>query len=496
MLLSCSDDDIVPDKIDSHDTEQTPTPNPEPTPTPEPDLDPDPTSNCGLDANGSDFSVIEPLTIDGFEMTQILPDQSLITPWEITLGPDNYLWVSERESYKIVRINPKTGDSDELIELNEATHFEFQTGLLGIALHPEIGQDTGNDHVYASYTYNDGAYKQKIVRMDYSVDENCNANLSNVTSILTDLPASGDHNSGRLVFGPDNTLYYTIGDLGANQFANKCEPVLSQIIPTQSEIDSQDWSNYPGKILRINLDGTIPNDNPIINGVKSHIYSYGHRNAQGLNFAKDGTLYSNEHGPKTDDEINIIEAGKNYGWPHVAGYKDDMAYSYCTWADIENCQSVEYNETDSCPEGAPTFTEDSWDHPDFTAPISTFESTVDNGFNFDCGNGFYCFPTIAPSSIQVYDNDSIPEWGKSLLSTGLKSGRIFRTTLAANGQSVIGTTQELFATGNRYRGLTVSNDGKAIYVITDGGGPTSGPNNEALTNLNNPGTILKFEYVD
>ncbi len=173
-----------------------------------------------------------------------------------------------------------------------------------------------------------------------------------------------------------------------------------------------------------------------------------------------------------------------------------MAYSYCIWADMENCQSVEYDETDSCPEGAPTFTEDSWDHPDFMAPISTFESTVGNDFNFDCGNGFYCFPTIAPSSIQVYDDDGIPEWGNSLLSTGLKSGRIFRTMLTADGQSVTGAMQELFAVGNRYRGLTVSSDGKAIYVITDGGGPTSGPNNEGLTNLNNPGTILKFEYID
>nr|WP_273566866.1 PQQ-dependent sugar dehydrogenase [Maribacter sp. Hal144] len=287
-ILSCGDDDISTGIIPPADSETPTKPDSEIPEEPDTEMPPtnDPTSNCEIDADTDDFSVIEPIIIDGFKMTQLLPNNSLVTPWEITIGPEGYLWVSERESYKIVRINPKTGDSDELIELNDATHFEFQTGLLRIALHPEIGQDKGNDYVYASYTYNDGVYKQKIVRMDYSIDDNCDADLSNTTSILTDLPASGDHNSGRLVFGPDNTLYYTIGDLGANQFTNKCQPVLSQIIPIQAEIDNQDWSNYPGKILRINLDGTIPNDNPVINGVKSHIYSYGHRNAQGLIFPK------------------------------------------------------------------------------------------------------------------------------------------------------------------------------------------------------------------
>jgi len=495
IILSCEDEDIRPVSTPVPDSETPMEIDPE-TPEPDPEVEPESISGCAIEPDSTNFSVTDPITIDGFEMTQILPNSSLTTPWEITLGPNGYLWISEREAYKIIRINPQTGDRDELIAFDDAVHFEFQTGLLGIALHPEIGQDTGNDYVYASYTYYEGGLQQKIVRMDYTIDDNCTVRLSNNTSILTNLPATGDHNSGRLVFGPDNKLYYTIGDQGANHYGNRCNPILSQTIPTQEEINSQDWSNYPGKILRINLDGSIPSDNPVIDGVVSHIFSYGHRNAQGLDFAQDGTLYSNEHGPKTDDEINIITAGKNYGWPHVAGYNDNMAYRYCIWADMENCASVVYDEANNCPPEAPTFTEDSWDHPDFTPPISTFGTTVDNGYNFDCGNGFYCFPTIAPSSIQVYDNDGIPEWEKSLLSTGLKSGRIFRTTLAADGRSVTGATQELFAVGNRYRSLTVSSDGKAIYVITDGGGPTSGPNNEVINNLSNPGTILKFEYID
>ena len=85
-------------------------------------------------------------------------------------------------------------------------------------------------------------------------------------------------------------------------------------------------------MLRLNLDGSIPSDNPMIGGVRSHIYSYGHRNPQGLVFAPDGKLYESEHGPNTDDEVNLIRAGGNYGWPHVAGYRDDQSYAYANWS--------------------------------------------------------------------------------------------------------------------------------------------------------------------
>src|SRR5690606_10548112 len=113
----------------------------------------------------------------------------------------------------------------------------------------------------------------------------------------------------------------------------------------------QDWSAYVGKVLRLDLDGGIPDDNPEIGGVRSHAFTYGHRNPQGLAFGPDGTLDSAEQGPKTDDEINILEAGKNYGWPHVAGYQDDMAYVYANWS--EGPEDAEYSDF-VIPESVPT----------------------------------------------------------------------------------------------------------------------------------------------
>ena len=98
--------------------------------------------------------------------------------------------------------------------------------------------------------------------------------------LLENLPSGNDHISGRLKVGPDNKIYLTIGDMGANQFSNKCKPVESQRIPTLEEIQQQDWSAYKGKILRIDLDGSIPSDNPEFSRVRSHIFSYEHRNAQ------------------------------------------------------------------------------------------------------------------------------------------------------------------------------------------------------------------------
>ena len=131
-----------------------------------------------------------------------------------------------------------------------------------------------------------------------------------------------------MAIGPDLKLYLTRGDGGANWINNPCLPNLAQSLPTAAQVASRDWSTYLGKILRLNLDGTIPADNPLLNGVRSHVYSYGHRNPQGLQFGPTGLLYSSEHGPSTDDELNLIAAGGNYGWPHVAGYRDDRVYVF------------------------------------------------------------------------------------------------------------------------------------------------------------------------
>lgn len=103
--------------------------------------------------------------------------------------------------------------------------------------------------------------------------------------------------------------------------------IESQRTATAQEVAKKDFSSYPGSTLRLNTDGSIPKDNPVINGVRSHIYTYGHRNAQGLVFVENN-LFSTEHGPSSDDELNLLEVGGNYGWPNVAGYKDNLAYEY------------------------------------------------------------------------------------------------------------------------------------------------------------------------
>jgi PQQ-dependent dehydrogenase (s-GDH family) len=308
------------------------------------------------------------------------------------------------------------------------------------------------------------------------------------------LPASHDHNSGRLVFGPDSTLYYSIGDQGNNQNRNYCAAILSQVLPFQDEIDQKNWKNYPGKILRLNLDGSIPGDNPMLQGVKSHIFSYGHRNAQGLVFGSNGQLYSDEHGPNTDDEINAIIAGRNYGWPVVVGFRDNQAYDFCNWSSLSNCSSVSYSNG-SCPEGAELLEETSLQAENYTEPLySMFAVTDDYNYNDPaCENSWICRPNVAPSSIEIYESESIPNWSNSLLVTSLKRGRIYRLKLNEEGTSVVGDTIEHFYTQNRYRDIAIAPDGKSIYILTDEDGRVSGSTGLTIADgLANPGNILKF----
>lgn len=125
--------------------------------------------------------------------------------------------------------------------------------------------------------------------------------------------------SGRLVFGRDGKLILTVGDGGFNQRSLFCEPIRAQELPTAADVAVKNWQRYAGKILRINPDGSIPDDNPLFGAERSHVYTVGHRNAQGLVVAPGGKVYASEHGPSVDDELNLIQGGKNYGWPYVAG---------------------------------------------------------------------------------------------------------------------------------------------------------------------------------
>ena len=220
--------------------------------------------------------------------------------------------------------------------------------------------------------------------------------LKNPVDLLTGLPAHNDHVSGRLAFGPDRKLYLSVGDQGSNFGGNYCIPNRAQQVPSASEVADRDWMKYQGKLLRVNLDGTIPADNPLIAGVRSHIYTYGHRNIQGITFGLDGKVYTAEHGPSTDDEVNLIRPGMNYGWPNVAGYKDDRAYVYGNWSAASSCSTLTFSAVAVPPE-VPQQKESAWHHPDFTPPLKTF-FTVDNGYDFKARGG----ATIAPSGMKLY----------------------------------------------------------------------------------------------
>ncbi|WP_047866666.1 PQQ-dependent sugar dehydrogenase [Rubrobacter aplysinae] len=223
-------------------------------------------------------------TVDGLQVETVA--KNLDTPWEVAFAPDGRIFVTERPG--VVRVI-------ESGELREEPYAEFgaeemgEGGQLGLALDPDFEQ---NDTLYAYYsTETDDGPENRIARL---LEENGRATEQET---LLSMPAASIHNGGRLAFGPDGKLYATIGDVSEASLA-------------------QDRDALAGKILRINPDGTVPDDNPFDG---SPVYSYGHRNPQGLAWDDEGSLYAPEHGQSAHDELNLIEAGKNYGWPEIQG---------------------------------------------------------------------------------------------------------------------------------------------------------------------------------
>jgi PQQ-dependent dehydrogenase (s-GDH family) len=449
-----------------------------------------------------------------FSTTQLVPSLTFNFPYEITYGPNDSLWVTERVGKRVVVVNTANGGRRTVLTLTTAVYQSAgQDGLMGLALHPNFGLGSNQDYVYLSYTYDNdpGAGVQrrtKITRYTYTIGTTWVLNPASAFDVITGLQGSNDHNSGRVKIGPDNKLYYTIGDQGNNQFTNMCNLIRALDLPTTAEVAANDYTKYQGKILRMNLDGTIPTDNPLLDpdgagpqaAVRSHIYTYGHRNPQGIVFAPDGKLYADEHGPKSDDEINLVTAGKNYGWPRVAGYNDNQAYVYGEWgaSSPTPCSSLSFSDY-TFPGSVPQYQESSYSHPDFTPPIKTIY-TVANGYNFQdpacAGNYFICWPTTGPSSLDIYTKGlgGIPNWANSLLITSLKRGSILRYKLSPDGLTIPGSEIEYFNTNNRFRDVAVNPNGLEFYVITDNSGATSGPSSGFTTTLDNPGTIMRFTY--
>ncbi|GAB7037138.1 MULTISPECIES: glucose/sorbosone family PQQ-dependent dehydrogenase [Catenuloplanes] len=427
----------------------------------------------------------------------------LANPWEILTGPDRHLWVTEKSAGRVTRVDMVTGEKKTAVTIPDvvATPGGPQDGLLGMALHPDLLEGTNsNPYAYLTYTYDaDPAAavllrRQKIVRYTY---QRSTGTLGAPLTLIAGLPVTIDHVSGRLVIGPDSKIYYTIGDGGHNQATLYCQPILSQALPTLRQVLTEDWSAYQGKVLRLNLDGTVPLDNPVINGVRSHVYSYGHRNAQGLAFGPTGLLYSTEQGPKSDDELNLITAGGNYGWPHVNGYRDDRAYTYDNWSAAPDCESLTYSDFVT-PASVPRQRETAFTDPRLVGPMRTFH-TVPNGFNFQdprCvvgGVAVYhmCWPTIAPSSAAFYASSGVPGWRNSVLVPSLKYGTVYRVPVGADGISA-GEPTALWRTVNRYRDLAFGADGRTFYVSTDVSGIAADLAGTPTLGLANPGSILVF----
>lgn len=436
----------------------------------------------------------------------------LAGPWEITWGPDNMIWTTERTGKRVTRVDPATGKRAVAVTINEVSAPGGQDGLLGMALHPELLKGTGNDYVYVGYTYVDktlppdptiadpnSRYRNlygKIVRYTY---DSSKATLSDAQNVITGLPAGNDHNAGRLKIGPGNKLYFSIGDQGNNQLGNVCLAVQSQRLPTQKELDAKDYFAYQGKVLRINLDGSIPTDNPRIEGIVSHVYTLGHRNPQGLDFGPDGTLYESEQGPKSDDEVNILKAGGNYGWPNVVGLRDNKAYEFARWAEATTpCSQLKFSDLAIHP-SVPREPETAFKKP-MVDPLATL-FTVDSGYNFanpSCkGIDYICWPTTAVSSVEHYQakGTGIPGWNRVLFVTTLKRGSLYIVPLKADGKSASGKLSRYFKSENRFRDTAVSPDGKTIYIATDPSGLAESSTGGVTRRMQDSGAILAFTYT-
>jgi glucose/arabinose dehydrogenase len=214
--------------------------------------------------------------------------EGLEAPWDVAFTPDGRTFVSERDSGRLVEI-ASDGSVDDVRTFDDVDP-ESEGGLLGLAVSPDHADD---GWLYAYYTTPDD---NRIVRFTLDGDEE---------ELVTGIPSSPIHNGGVIEFGPDGMLYAGTGDAGSADRA-------------------QDDSSLAGKILRLEPDGSVPDDNP---AEGSLVWTSGHRNVQGLAWSADGTLYATELGPDRDDEVNRIEAGQNYGWPIVTGQTGDDRFT-------------------------------------------------------------------------------------------------------------------------------------------------------------------------
>lgn len=309
----------------------------------------------------------------------------LDVPWDMTYSSDGWIWFTEL-SGKISRLNPDTNELQLVFTVPDVEVFGFSSGMHSIVLHPDFETIP---HVYVHYL--NSTNTSKIVRYTY---DSVNNTLINPLDILINIPGGVSHNGSRM-FINNNLLFISLGDSYSNSNL------------------AQDLNSYAGKILRMNLDGSIPVDNPISDSL---IFSFGHRNPQGLCLG-NGFIYSSEHGTSHDDEINIIQENRNFGWPTVEGYCD--LSNEITFCDANNVAE----------------------------PIYTWS------------------PSIAPCGLAFYGNSAIPEWENSLLLAVLKTKRLIQLKLNPSGDEIIEENMFLINTYGRLRDVLVIPDGR-IFICT------------------------------
>lgn len=329
-------------------------------------------------------------TIDNLQ-----PDRTLLkvevlasemdVPWDLHYGADEYLWVTEQRGL-VWRVNPSTAERKQILQISDVWR-KRTTGLLGISLHPDFKKQP---YVFLNYTLmRDSLIYSKLERYRFENDT-----LVEPTTLL-EIGGSTAHNGSRLAISPDGKIIWATGD-------------------AHGILNAQEDTCLNGKILRINLDGSIPADNP---DPTSYVWAKGFRNIQGLAYSDKGILYTAEHGDAIDDEINLIVKGANYGWPNVEGFHD-----------LEKEQL-------------------------FAAVNKSLEPI------------HAWTPVIAPSGITYYNHPSIPEWTNSLFVATLKTQSL--RVLKLNDAGTIISKENIFFE-NRYgriRDVCVGSDG-AVYLST------------------------------
>jgi glucose/arabinose dehydrogenase len=405
-----------------------------------------------------------------------LPTQ-LSIPWEITYGQDGYLWVSDSGG-RVSRIDPSNGNrivaytapdyfpGSALEQLQLCFTPQIGAGTLGLALHPDF-IDSSTSFIYFIYSYNNGTVgapetRFKLKRLKWNASS---TSVVNDTDLVTGISTGYDHLGGRLIAIRRNLtdyLFLTVGDHGISETNS---PTCYNPQSDNPNNFAQDPTTDNGKIHRFNIDGSIPVDNPISG---NSFYTRGHRNPQGLMYNPNlDILYGVEHGDRSDDEINILHPGMNYGWKYVRGFHSD-----------NNFPGEATFISNYVPD--PNIANDSLVEAFYSWCATTPDTSTDS----------FVWCTVAPSDGIYYGNTGIPEWTNSLLVVSLKNGvttdqELFQFKLLPNGELKPSTTgdpnpKKFFGDdqvlNGRLRDVTFSPDGMKIYLINNFG--TGTPTNK------------------